>query len=217
MQKLLIFPFGGNAREALAAMRRIDDKTPSSWNVLGFADDDPTTWGKECLGAAVLGGREILTKFQRAKIIAVPGSPQSYSTRKNLIDSLTVDKNRFVTVIDRTARISPDARIGYNTLIMANAVVGCGVTVGNHCIILPNTVISHESRVGDYCCIGSNVSISGGAVIQEQCYIGSGSVIREGIVIGGKSLLGLGSVIIADIPPAVEAVGNPARILKEIS
>lgn len=212
-KKLFIFPFGGNARESLLSLLAINEKR-KEWDIIGFIDDDHSKHGRDYYGVKVLGGRELLEKYADTSVLAVPGSPEGYSRRKSIIESLPVKQSRFATIIHPSVVKAPDAVIGYNTLLMANVVVSCGVHVRNHCIVLPNTVIAHDSVVGDYCCIGSNVSVSGHVAIGWGSYIGSGVKIRENVRIGEQSLIGLGSNVIADVESGVVAVGNPARVLR---
>jgi sugar O-acyltransferase (sialic acid O-acetyltransferase NeuD family) len=214
--KLLLFPFGGNAREALQSVFAINE-SKVEWDILGFIDDDRSLHGRECCGVKVLGGRELLSEITEASVLAVPGSPTNFLRRHRIIADLAIDAARFATIIHPSACRAPDASIGCNTIIMPNVVISCGVSIGNHCVILPNTVVSHDSVVGDYCCIGSNVSVSGSVKIGSNCYIGSGTKIREDISIGAGSLVGLGSNVIADIPAGVVAVGCPTKVLRSSS
>lgn len=215
MKDLLIFPFGGNAREGLLAIQAQNSKKPT-WNVIGFIDDDEKRWGREYCGIKVIGKSSIITNFPSAQILAVPGNPQNFIRRDQIIALLNIPIDRYVTVIDPTVRIAPDARIGKNTLLMANVVISCSVQIGNHCIVLPNTVISHDSSIGDYSLIGSNVSVSGSCTIGNTCYIGSGARIQDHLTIGPKSLVGLGSCVIRDVPDKTVVAGNPARYLRKI-
>jgi len=215
LKKLILFPFAGNSREALLSILAINAKK-KEWDVVGFIDDDPATHRKRCLGVKVLGGRKMLKKFPKAKVLAVPGSPHNFLKRKEIIENLKVDRERFATIIDPSVALSPDAKVGCNTLLMANVVISCAVTIGNHCIILPNTVVSHDSVVGDYCCIGSNVSISGNVTIGPMSYIGSGSRIRERVSVKKRTLIGLGANVISDMEEGVVAVGNPARAIRKV-
>ncbi len=173
-KQLLLFPFGGNAREALISVLAMN-KLKKEWDILGFIDDDPSRHGLECCGIKVLGGREILQERPDAYVLAVPGSPANYGKRNEIIASLEIRESRFATIIHPSVIIAPDATVGYNTVIMPNVIISCGVKVGNHCIFLPNTVVSHDSTIGDYCCLGSNISISGGVTVGPNCYIGSGT------------------------------------------
>ena len=213
-KKLLLFPFGGNARESLMSVFAINARR-KEWDILGFMDDDPSRHGKRCCGIEVLGGREILNDFPDAFVLAVPGSPASYLRRKDIIGGLGIDKTRFATIIHPSVQIAPDAIVGYNTLIMPNVVITCGVRIGNHCIFLPNTVVSHDSAIDDYCCFGSNISISGSVRIGSSCYIGSGTKVREDVSIGAGTLVGLGSNVISNIEAGVVAVGSPAKVIRK--
>ncbi|OGX33648.1 MAG: hypothetical protein A3C36_01935 [Omnitrophica WOR_2 bacterium RIFCSPHIGHO2_02_FULL_52_10] len=212
-KKLIIFPFGGNGREA-AAQITSSAALKEEWELVGFVDDDPAARGKEACGVTVLGNTNILKEYPEAKILAVPGNPGNYLKRRDVIEGLDLKKDRFARVLAPSAVISPDAKIGYNTLLLANVVVGCGATIGNHCIILPNTTLGHDSVIEDYCCIGANVAVSGYVTIRSGCYIGSGSAIRERVTIRERALVGIGSNVISDIEKEVIVAGNPAKLLR---
>ncbi len=212
--KLILFPFGGNAREALMSVLAVNE-VKDEWDIVGFIDDDRSLHGRECCGVKVLGGRELLHLIPDAFVLAVPGSPTGYMHRKKIIEGLAIEPVRFATIIHPSVARALDAEIGYNTVIMPNAVISCGTIVGNHCVLLPNTVVSHDSVLGDYCCVGSNVTISGSVRIGSCCYIGSGSKMREHISIGAGTLVGLGSNVLSDLPEGVIAVGSPARVIKK--
>lgn len=53
--------------------------------------------------------------------------------------------------------------------------------------------------------------------IGKNCWIGAGAVILPGVTIGDNTVIGAGSVVTKDIPSNVVAVGNPCRVLREIS
>lgn len=54
-------------------------------------------------------------------------------------------------------------------------------------------------------------------VIKRNAWIGAGSVILPGVTVGENSVIGAGSVVTKDIPDNVVAVGNPCRVLREIT
>lgn len=213
-KKIIVFPFGGNSKESLLSIFAINSKS-KKWDIKGFIDDEPSRWGKVCCGIVVKGGRDILIKNPDAMVLAVPGNPENYLKRKNIIVSLGIKESRFATIIHPSAIVAQDSEIGYNVTIMPNVFISCGVKIGNHCVILPNTVISHDAVIDDYCCIGSNVTVSGGVSIRPQCYIGSGVKIRENITIGARTMIGIGSNVVSDIKEGVIAVGNPARVMRK--
>ena len=176
MKKLLIFPYNGNAREAV-------DCISNNYEFIGFIDDNKDKQGIEENGIEVFS-RDIISKYPEIKILAVPGSPSSYLSRQGIINSLKIPENRFVKIIHPKASISSSSKIGFNTLIMAGVVITSKVIIGNHVCILPNTVIHHDGMIEDFCLIGAGVIIAGNSRIHKDCYIGSGTNIINIIEIG---------------------------------
>jgi sugar O-acyltransferase (sialic acid O-acetyltransferase NeuD family) len=200
---LLIFPFNGNAIEAI-------DCVGTRHRLLGFIDDTPDKQGRDGCGHPV-HGRTALRDWPDAEVLAVPGSPTSYRTRRAVIEGLGLDDARWARVIHPMARVSPLATIGRNVLLMAGVVITGNAVIGNHVCVLPNTVIHHDARIGDWTLVGSNVTVAGYASIGENCYVGSGSSIMNGLQIGAGTLVGLGSNVIRSMPPGSRIAGNPAR------
>lgn len=114
---------------------------------------------------------------------------------------------------------------------------GCHITVGNNfyanfdCIILDVCKVKIGSnvffgpRVNIYTAghpIDANVRSSmlefGKSVtIGDDVWIGGNTVINSGITIGNNVVIGSGSVVTKDIPNGVIAVGNPCKVLREIT
>jgi sugar O-acyltransferase (sialic acid O-acetyltransferase NeuD family) len=202
---LFIFPCNGNALEAL-------DCLGSAFRCVGFVDDTPTKQGTEVAGIPVLP-RTALAGKPNAQVLAVPGSPASFRTRRELIEGLGVSAGRYARVVHPMARVSPHASLGHNVLIMAGVVITFNARIGNHVCLLPNTVVHHDSSVGDFTLVGSNVTVAGNTMVGDNCYIGSGTSIRNGLNIGAGALLGLGSNLIRDVGPGAVFAGNPAKLL----
>ena len=53
-------------------------------------------------------------------------------------------------------------------------------------------------------------------VIGSNVWVGSNALILPGVIIGDNVAIGAGSVVTKNLPSNVVAVGNPARVLKEI-
>jgi sugar O-acyltransferase (sialic acid O-acetyltransferase NeuD family) len=202
---LLIFPYNGNALEAL-------DCLGHRFRFRGFVEDDPRKQGIDGYGYWVFD-RGALAINSDAQVLAVPGSPASYQSRRTVIEGLGLAHSRFATVIHPGARVSPMARIGRNVLLMAGVVVTSNAVIGDHVCVLPNTVIHHHARVGSWSLVGSNVTIAGDATIGENCYIASGTTISNGLCVGDLAMVGLGSNVIDDVAAGAVVAGNPARAL----
>lgn len=203
-KKLVIFPFNGNGIEAL------DCISFDEYDFIGFIDDDSHKYSSDYQ----IFNRDILLKDKELKILAVPGGPDSFRSRKEIISSLSIsDRERFTSVIHPHANIGKNVQIGINCLIMAGVVLTSNAKIGDHVCVLPNSVIHHDSVVGDYTLIGSNVVVAGGTEIGVNCYIGSGTNIINNTSIGSHTLVGLGSNILKEVGRDSKMVGNPARNL----
>ena len=53
--------------------------------------------------------------------------------------------------------------------------------------------------------------------IEDNVWIGGHTVVNPGVCIGKNSVIGSGSVVTKDIPANVVAVGNPCRVIREIT
>ena len=101
----------------------------------------------------------------------------------------------------------------YNLIILdcAKIIIGDNVLIGpNVSIYTAGHPLHYEKRNQEYeyafpISIGNNV------------WIGGNVVINPGIIIGDNSVIGSGSVITKDIPSDVIAMGNPCKVLREIS
>lgn len=53
--------------------------------------------------------------------------------------------------------------------------------------------------------------------IGDNVWIGANSVVLPGVTIGENTVIGAGSIVTRDIPANVVAVGNPCRVMREIT
>lgn len=114
---------------------------------------------------------------------------------------------------------------------------GFNISVGENFYANFNLVILDPApvKIGDNVFIAPNVSIytAGHPIHHEQrdtrieyaietkignsVWIGGNTVINPGVKIGNNTVIGSGSVVTKDIPDNVIAVGNPCRVLREIT
>ncbi len=118
-----------------------------------------------------------------------------------------------------------------------NANWGCNTHVGENFYANFNLTLVDDADIyiGDNVMIAPNVVIATGAHpicpelrakayqynlpvhIGNEVWIGAGALIMPGVTIGDGSVIGAGSVVTKDIPAGVVAVGNPCRVLRQIS
>ncbi len=108
---------------------------------------------------------------------------------------------------------------------------GKNVYLNFNCTFVDDTHI----YVGDYTMFGPNVVLAtaGHPILPElrekayqynmpihigkNCWLGAGVIVLPGVTVGDNTVIGAGSVVTKDIPPNCVAVGNPCRVLREIS
>jgi acetyltransferase-like isoleucine patch superfamily enzyme len=74
----------------------------------------------------------------------------------------------------------------------------------NHVFSDPNRPISHQGITA------RGISIADGA------WIGSGAIVLDGVTIGRNAVIGAGAVVTKDVPDYCVAVGNPARVVRDL-
>lgn len=91
------------------------------------------------------------------------------------------------------------------------------IYVGDHTMIGPNVTIATASHPlwPDYRKLEYQANHP--VHIGENCWLGAGVIVLPGITIGKNVVVGAGSVVTKDLPDNVVAVGNPCRILREIT
>lgn len=52
--------------------------------------------------------------------------------------------------------------------------------------------------------------------IGDNVWLGGGVIVCPGVMIGDNTVVGAGSVVVRDLPANVVAVGNPARVVREL-
>lgn len=128
---------------------------------------------------------------------------------------------RFGAKLAPTVNIRPTARIRHPWLL----------TMGDYSTLADNVEVYNLGpiHIGDHTVISQNVHLCNGThdykdpslpLLRPSMTIGSGvwicadAFIGPGVTIGDNALIAARAVVTKDIPPAVIAGGNPARILK---
>lgn len=121
--------------------------------------------------------------------------------------------------------------IGNNVSIGTLSVIEHHIQIGNNVRIHSQVFIPEYSILEDGAWLGPNVVLTNakyplspdvkktlkGPIIKSGAKIGANSTILPNIVIGKDALVGAGSVVVKNVPDGAVVVGNPARIINNIS
>lgn len=139
--------------------------------------------------------------------------------------------NGFIPVIKKSSFIHPKASVTGNVIIGENVYIGPGAAIRGD---WGQIIIEDGCNVQENCTIhmfpGTTVTLKKGAhighgaiihggTIGENCLIGMNSVIMDDVIMGDECIIGALSFVPAkmQLPKRSLAVGNPAKIVKEVS
>lgn len=112
-----------------------------------------------------------------------------------------------LSVIEHHVRIGNRVRIHTQVFIPEYSVLEEDAWIGPH-VVLTNAKYPHSPDAK------SNLT---GPTIKKGAKIGANATILPGVVIGENALVGAGSVVVDNVPDGAVVVGNPARVIKQIS
>jgi len=127
--------------------------------------------------------------------------------------------------------IREENEIGDNVSIGSHSVIEHHVKIGNGVRVHSQAFVPEFSVLEDGCWIGPNVVLTNaryplspeakktlkGPIIRSGAKIGANATILPGVVIGVNALVGAGAVVVEDVPDGKVVVGNPARVVKDVS
>jgi maltose O-acetyltransferase len=102
------------------------------------------------------------------------------------------------------------ANCGLMALDVARITIGDDVQIGPHVQLLtPTHPLEAEPRRAKW-------ESSQPITIGNNVWLGGGVIVCPGVTIGENTVVGAGAVVVRDLPPNVLAVGNPARVIREL-
>lgn len=94
---------------------------------------------------------------------------------------------------------------------------GAKVEFGDNVFIAPNCVFSTAGHAIDAEQRGKGLEIALPIKVGNNVWFGANVSVLPGVTIGDNTIIGAGSVVNKDIPSDVIAVGNPCRVIREIT
>ncbi|MFT4642633.1 MAG: phenylacetic acid degradation protein [Candidatus Azotimanducaceae bacterium] len=139
--------------------------------------------------------------------------------------------NGYIPVVNETSFVHPLAAVTGNVIIGKNCYIGPGAAIRGDWgqIVLEDGVNVQENCTvhmfpGKSIVLKKSAHIGHGAIIHganlgENCLIGMNSVIMDDAEIGDESIIGAMAFVKAEtkIPKRSLVVGNPAKVIKQVS
>ena len=206
---LLLVGAGGLGRETAEAVRAGDE-----WDLVGWADDDPTLWGTELDGLPVLGAPEVLLDHGSWSAVLCPGSGRVRARIADRLAALGLPEERFAAVVHPTAVVPRSCTVATGSILLGGTVLTASVALGRHVVLMPGVVLTHDDVLADHVTVCARVALAGGVAVGAGAYLGTGCTVRENLSVGAWSTIGMGAVVLQDVSPHEVWAGVPARRLR---
>lgn len=199
-REVIMLGAGGHGKSVINVLR------PAGYVVRAVLDDDPATWGRDLLGAPIVGPTaRIAEEAAIAAVIAISDN----RTRRRLAERH--GSVEWCPVSHPGAWVYPTAEIGRGTVILPCSVIGAETRIGAHVIVSAQCTVGHDSVIGDYAQLAPGVHLAGGVTIGAGAFLGLGVVVNPGLTIGENTVVGAGGVVVHNLPADCTAIGIPAR------
>lgn len=93
----------------------------------------------------------------------------------------------------------------------------CDIYVGNYVMIGPNVTLCSATHPIEPNLRKKQAQYNLPVYIEDNVWLGANCMIMPGITIGENSVIGAGSIVTKNIPSNVIAVGNPCKVLRQIT
>ena len=152
----MIVGAGGWGREAVWTLERINARE-ETWNILGFADDDPEKASGSVEGYPLLGNVEKASRDY-------PGAAV------------------YIAIGDNAVRESIYRRLrGHGVFIGPQAVVSVGAELGKFAIVCARAGVGHDTKMGDFAMLRPGATLLGHMSVGARAYIAAGVVVRRDV------------------------------------
>lgn len=212
MKSVVIVGAGGFAREVVEIFKE-QNKISTTWNILGFIDENEELHGRIINNYPVLGGLDWIKKHKPNNLGCVVAIG-TCETRKQVVERLQEIGVNFYNAIHPSVIMSDFVELGQGVIICAGSILTVNIKIGDHVHINLNSTIGHDAVIGRYCTVNPIVAINGNNHLGEGVYVGTGATFIQEISVGNWSTIGAGAAVIEDIPEKAIAVGVPARVVK---
>ncbi len=185
------------------------------WEVAGFVND----FEKKVVNYPVLGGTDDITELLENHdyyfMWGIHMIGRNVLTEQ-VFRKVNIPKERFATIVHKTAFIADTAVLEPGVFVMSNCYVGAQAYIGQCSLMMANSMVGHNTKVGALC------HFSVGSITSSYINIGLcsdvtlGAKVIEKVTIGDFAVAGAGSLVTKDIPDYEIHVGTPAKYMKRV-
>lgn len=188
MENIILVGYGGHAKSVVDCIKR-----QKKYNIIGYTDiKDNKCEYKYC------GTDDMLTPLYKSGIknaVICIGYLGKGILRERLYHILKEIGYNLPVIVDPTAIVSESARIHEGTFIGKNSVINAEASIGCCCIINTGAIVEHECQIGDFTHISVGSVLCGQVNVGKACLVGANATIIQCISIADRTVVPAGEVV----------------------
>lgn len=210
MKHLVIIGARGAGRETYETALHTVDYDNKVYDIKGFLDDKKDALDLYEGYPPILGAVETYVPCNDDIFVCALGEPV---WRKHYVDIILAKGGKFVTLIDKTARVCTNAKIGKGCVIRRMVEISNDTTIGDFSYLQPFTDIGHDAVIGKFCHLNTNSFMGGYSQLEDMVTLQTHAVLLPHKKAGEGSTIGAGSVAIRNVKAGITVFGIPAMRL----
>lgn len=185
----------------------------SSFEIIGFLDDDKTKHDTVIAGFQVLGSVEKLNEFS-GKGIAIVWGIAFPAIKKRLFDQYQNLSFAFPNFIAKDAWVSEAVTFGKGCIVYPGTAINYETAIYDFVVINMNCSIGHNCTIQSFTSLAPGVNLGGNTNVGNCVEIGIGASTIQSTTIGDNATIGGQAMVVADVSKLDVVVGIPAKSIK---
>lgn len=203
--KIIIIGAGGHAKVVYSIAKK------NNYNIVGFYDDINMNLSS-FMGYPVFHSIEELYNYNKDGVEFIVAIGDNF-TRMKIVEMIEEHLScKFISLIDPSAIVFENVKIGEGSVIMPGAIINIDTTIGNHCIINTGAQLDHDCIMNDFSSLAPGSICGGNVCIGKLSAVCLGAKVVERCKIDDCSILGANSLLLEDLGPNCLAYGTPAKV-----
>lgn len=192
MEDIILLGTGGHAHSVADSIERA-----GKYRIIGFLDRAEMQ-GRFYRDYPVLGADADMGRYYEEGVrnaFVTVGFMGHGDVRERLFRQLKDMGYALPNIIDDTAVISDNAKLGEGVFVGKRAVINAEAEIGDMCIVNTGAIIEHDCDVGSFSHISVGSVLCGDVHVGRASFVGANAVVIQGTRIGSHCIVAAGAAV----------------------